>query len=187
MFTEIQKNKIISAKIELINLLRPFGSMVDVHLGGNQFFVTGGCIGSLLRLEEPNDIDIYYYDSLELDHIKSHIIGNHGDTIAEFIDNYRDVETPSGKLITENAITFKNKCQLILKHCGTPNDVRSTFDFVHCMPYYDYRNQTLYISEEQYSLCMSKVLKVNSQKHVTQRRIDKFKRLNWMCDTISVS
>ena len=187
MFTENQNNNIISAKIELDKLLRPYFSMIEGLIGGNIFFVSGGCIGSLLRLEEPNDIDIYYYNATDLKFVKDHILLFHNDNILEYIDKYREVGTPSGKLITENAITLKNKCQLILKHTGLPSHVRSTFDFVHCMPYYDYMNQTLYISEEQYSLCMSKVLKVNSQKHVTQRRIDKFKRLNWICDGISVS
>ena len=97
----------------------------------------------------------------------------------EIIDEkYRQVTSQEQLCITENATTLKNNIQLITKHTGTPDDVRATFDFVHCKPYYDSLTHKLYISPEQYHLNMEKKLKPTKTK-IVQGRIKKFTDRGW--------
>jgi hypothetical protein len=145
------------------------------------WYVSGGCIASLLRGEEPNDYDIYFSSRETMDHVVALVTGS-PDLKAHILDveeKYREVMGKDGKCITENAITMKNGLQFITKHCGAPDTVRNTFDFVHCMPMYSFDSKRLYISEEQYQCCVNKVLIVNEQKNVTQQRIDKFIKLGY--------
>ena len=146
------------------------------------YFVSGGCIASLLQGTTPNDWDIYFY-SKELAEPIIDLFTNdpsYKNEVAVFEEKYRDVTDNAGKpLITENAITLKNGLQLITKHYGTPDEVRSTFDFVHCKPYYDTLNDKLYISREQFDCCKNKFLKM-TKSDVAQHRIDKFQRRGYL-------
>jgi hypothetical protein len=94
--------------------------------------------------------------------------------VAEFDEKYR-FATVDGKMITENAITLKNGLQLITKHYGQPDQIRATFDFVHCKPYWDSLTTNLYISREQYDLNVNKKLKCNGENFAEQWRIEKYK------------
>lgn len=160
---------------ELMTVLGPYEKQLD------NWFVSGGCIASLLRGETPNDYDIYFATKETMDHMVALItqspeLKQH---IADVDEKYRDVMGKDGKCITENAITMKNGLQFIVKHYGRDDDIRSTFDFVHCMPVYTFWDKRLRISEEQYDCCVKKILKVNNKENVTDKRIAKFKALGY--------
>jgi hypothetical protein len=138
-------------------------------------FISGGCIASLLQGEEPNDFDVYFrsigIQKAVLDFVKM----NHADEIEDYSVKYRDANAATlGKVITENATTMKNKIQFITRKSGTPEEVRESFDFVHCTPWYDVSTNMLYISREQYDLCVTKKLKVKNAGSLKGYRTQKF-------------
>lgn len=76
-------------------------------------------------------------------------------------------------LITANAVTLTNELQFITGFSGSPDSVRANFDFVHCLPWYDFANDKLYISEEQYEACCGKILIINNSQLPSKKRVDK--------------
>jgi len=178
-FLPEETRKIVLAKHQLSERLNDFNLTLG-KLGlkyQHSYFVSGGCFASYLQDETPKDIDIYFIDEqlanrvVEL-YTKDSSYTNEVEVISE---KYRDVKGhPQGLCITENAVTLKNGLQLITKHYGDPRDVRDTFDFVHCMPYYDSRDSLLYISREQYNCCVNKCLIINNSSNFTAWREQKF-------------
>jgi hypothetical protein len=178
VFSEIEKDHILRVKKKLKEKLVDFTLTIN-KLHNNftrSFFVTGGCIGSLLRNEEPKDYDIYFFAKFKADGVIDLFTKDpsYKDQVAVSEDEYRDVKIGQ-MVITENAMTLKNGLQLITKHYGEPQDIRKTFDFVHCMPYYDTRDDKLYISREQYDLNMNKKMKPNTRQDlIASWRIAKY-------------
>lgn len=140
-----------------------------------QFFVSGGCTASLLQGLVPKDYDIFFKN----EDVSKKIIKlytkdpSYTNEVAVAQHVYRDLNV-GDMMITENAVTLKNRLQLITKHYGSPDEIRKTFDFVHCMPYYDSESDTFYISREQYDCCVNKVLKINNLDNYTKFREEKF-------------
>lgn len=180
MFTEAETRKIINVK-DLIGMKMSYiDELVAPYIAGSQsYYVTGGCIASLLQDEEPNDYDVYFRGDGILNLIKDTIVKSKENDVAVIEEKYRDVTTASGLLITENAITLKNKIQLILKHTGEPKDIRNTFDFVHCMPYWDSEDRKLHISRQQYDLIVKKLLVKQNESSFTTHREQKFLQRNY--------
>lgn len=140
----------------------------------NDMYLTGGAIASLLQDEKPKDWDFYCKDLKSNDHLAHWLktIGN--DHIADVDEKYKEVQGKNGKMITANAITMNNGASFITMLVGSPNDVRKTFDYVHCLPYYELATDTLYISKLQYDCCKNKLLAVNNEKSVKFYRESKF-------------
>ena len=141
---------------------------VDVK---NNFFVSGGCFASLFQGEEPKDFDIYFTK-------KDNLFLVEKDNIADIDENYELETEIKGKMVTANAITLKAKentipIQLITKIYGEPEELRKSFDYVHCMPYF--MDGKFYISKEQYICCVSKFLKINNSNIPEFWRKQKFK------------
>lgn len=185
VFSAIEKSHILRVKKDLKEKLVDFTLTIN-KLHNNftrSFFVTGGCIGSLLRDEEPKDYDIYFFAKFKADAVKELYTNDKSymDQVAVAEETYRDVQVGQ-MVITENATTLKNGLQLITKHYGEPDEIRKTFDFVHCLPYYDTRDDMLYISREQYDLNRKKKLKINNNNFAEQWRIDKYLRkgFSWL-------
>jgi hypothetical protein len=91
--------------------------------------------------------------------------------------NYNGVIV-NGKLITSNAITLYNDLQLITMMNAT--QIESTFDYLHCRPYYDISENKYYISQKQLNVISNKKLIVNNQ-HSTpaKHREEKFLKRGW--------
>jgi hypothetical protein len=178
-FTSEEIAKILKAKHTIKKNLEDFnlsiGKLgVNVHLC---YFVSGGCVASLLQDEIPKDYDIYFRTQFEAERVIDLYTKDpsYQNEVAVYEEKYRDTNLQVGAMvITENAVTLKNGLQLITKHYGTPEEIRKTFDFVHCMPYYNTENDKLYISREQYDCCVKKVLRVNNENNVTHWRKEKF-------------
>jgi hypothetical protein len=178
VFNETETQHILRVKEKIKVKLSDFNLTIG-KLHNNftrSYFVTGGCIGSLLRNELPKDYDIYFFSKLKADAVINLYTNDKSymDQVAVAEDNYRDVKIGE-MVITENATTLKNGLQLVTKHYGEPQDIRKTFDFVHCLPYYDPRDDKLYISREQYDLNMNKKMKPNiRQDLINSWRIVKY-------------
>lgn len=137
------------------------------------FFVSGGCIASLLQGDQVKDFDMYCTNKVVLDRLVDELCKSSG-LIADVGENYREYIGKDGKYVTENAITLTNKAQIIIIKSGSPETVRSTFDYVHCTPYYSGAKNKLFISRKQYDACINKKLIVNNQSSVTKHREHKF-------------
>jgi ornithine carbamoyltransferase len=163
-FNENETEHILGVKEKLKSNLSDFNLTIG-KLHNNftrSYFVTGGCIGSLLRNETPKDYDIYFFAKFKADAVINLYTNDKSymDQVAVAEDEYRNIKIGE-MVITENATTLKNGLQLITKNYGEPQDIRKTFDFIHCLPYYDPRDDKLYISREQYDLNMNKKIKAN--------------------------
>ena len=128
-------------------------------------FVSGGAIGSLLRQEPVNDLDIFFTDKIFLDDIEA--VAQNEKFQEEMVESHdgRYAETKvQGKLITANAVTLKNKVQLITRVYGTPKEITDGFDYVHCTPWYDIYNHKLHITPQAYEYIMNKKLVVKNKE-----------------------
>lgn len=185
VFSPIDEIKIVAAKQELINRLQTFWMTTKKVNRDKSWFVSGGCIGSLLREEKVNDIDVYFFSGVDIAPVLELFTKDtsYKNEVEDVSDKYREVLGTNGKLITENAITLKSGVQIITKHYGMPEEIRKTFDFVHCTPYFDSRDQKLYISKKQYDLNMSKTLEWNNASAITPLREQKFTNRGWKYGT----
>ena len=159
MFTEEQKELIHSAKNAIVNELQThFYPMLDKTLLKKEYFyVTGGCIASLLQGEKPKDIDVYSRTIKHGTELKTLLINN----LLPFVMDVNPAYGPTlvnGKLVTNNAITLKGNIQFIVRPEDMKGDARAFFDFEHCRPVYSIIEDKLYISPLQYHLCKNKLL-----------------------------
>jgi hypothetical protein len=117
---------------------------------------------------------------LKVEAIRQNIIELYSADILDISENYGGVTVNSKPdlCVTANAITFKNKFQLItLKDYYS---ARKTFDFVHCMPYFDFMEDKFVISERQFSIIQQKRLVSNNPGNIIPPyRVEKFKNRGW--------
>lgn len=155
----------------------------------SQFFsnciITGGCISSLFHDEAVKDIDLYAKDSKHITKIKDLILEKPSN-IKEFGNYDLDNSTvvPGQKAITDNAITLTNDVQFII--LGSAEDCRNSFDFIHCLPWFDISAQKIHISRSQYDAIKNKHLIVNPKYtgEVKQRRLEKYAKRGWSMPSV---
>ena len=187
-FTESDKTKILRLK----SAIASYYTLQMKKIGDKQlesyFFsngiIAGGCISSLFHDEPVNDIDVYAKDAYSMAMIKDHILLK-GKNIKSFAryefdsDGNKvivDVDKPI-PAVTDNAVTLTNDVQFIYMH--TWDRAQASFDFIHCMPYYDIGSQRLYISEAQYNAIKNKILIPNGSQTSTARRLKKYTERGW--------
>lgn len=145
----------------------------------SQCILSGSSISSVYHGESVNDFDLYSRESRNIDAIRVLIEKSFPDFIEEYDNKYKDDNAVTNKkMITGNAITLKGKTQFIT--IGYFQTMRQTFDLKHCLPYYDLKEDKLYISESQMIIIDKKILVPNQYSgFVTQGRLDKFKNRGW--------
>jgi hypothetical protein len=153
---------------------------VDAYPYFKDSILTGGCFASLFNGEITNDYDVYLKDVDTADRFESFVMSD-TPTLNEVKDatpGYIAEVKVKGKLVTANAITFKNKLQVITRTCKAH---RETFDFIHCMPYFDMARQQLFISRAQYDAIKRKQLiqNPNFKDQPALHRLDKFLERGW--------
>ena len=189
MFSDKEKEVILLLKDKIEAKLRlmaeePWAHGVD--LPWDKIYLSGGATVSLLHGDKPKDYDFYFEDLDAMYVMRDHLVENHKDSIADVSPKYMDCLGADGKMITTQAITMKNGWSFIIMSAGSPQQIRQSFDYVHCKPYYSIRDRLLYISEEQYRACRDKKLVVNNEKVVKPWRTDKFiKRGFTLCGSIT--
>jgi hypothetical protein len=144
--------------------------------------LSGSSISSIYHNEQPKDYDLwlkdYAFETAEA--LKANIVEKYSDAILDIADNYGQ---PGAKgtpqpCVTANAITFKNKFQLIF--IGDYHSERKNFDFLHCTPYFDLDTDKFYISERQFRAIRNKQLVIHSKtRKVSEYRIQKFMSRGW--------
>ncbi len=142
--------------------------------------LTGGAICTLYHGEQPKDWDLYLSDDAAIQSFKTYITAD-----AHFQKQVKDINPKymidtevEGKMITSNAVTFHNNVQVITM---ATKSFRDTFDYIHCMPWYDIKNDVLYMSTQQYNAIKNKKLIVNPKaaNPPTAHRIQKYKERGW--------
>jgi hypothetical protein len=144
--------------------------------------LSGSSISSIYHNEQPKDYDLWLkVDAFETaEAIKANIVEKYSDAILDIADNYGQ---PGAKgtpqpCVTANAITFKNKFQLIF--IGDYHSERKNFDFLHCTPYFDLDTDKFYISERQFRAIRDKQLIIHSKtRKMSEYRIQKFMSRGW--------
>lgn len=173
MFTDEQKSRILDVKCKIELKFMAISPYTYKYLHDPpMMFLSGGAICSLLNGEEPKDWDMYFVNEQKQKQFIDSIFLNYKHEIADVKENYKDAIGTDGKMITANAITMKDGVSFITSWCGTPEEVRKHFDYVHCMPYY-YKSK-LHISPKQYHAIVNKKLIVNNPDAITQWRREKF-------------
>ena len=180
MFLESEVNKIEIAKTiitkQIHTLLDELPKVLSDYLYDNAI-LTGGAIASIMLQETPKDYDLYLSDANHILWFKQYVMSMDQNLIQDANEKYVDVQM-AGKLVTANATTFKNNLQVITMNTAI---VRSTFDFVHCMPWYSLSNNTLHISIKQYHAIMNKKLIKNENfiNSLSIKRIEKYVSRGW--------
>lgn len=64
--------------------------------------------------------------------------------------------------ISQNAITLANKVQLVFRFFGLPDEIHSTYDFVHCTNYY-YQNEVVLKAEALEALLTKELMYTGSK------------------------
>jgi hypothetical protein len=115
--------------------------------------------------------------------VRNTIQENYPADILDISESYADdnVKNASQPCVTANAITFKNKFQLIT--LADYYSARKTFDLVHCLPYYDLKNDKFFISEHQFRVIQQKKLvKQYSGNIIKDYRLNKFVSRGWIIE-----
>lgn len=150
-----------------------------VELIKEKGIVSGGISASVFHNEHPNDYDIYFKD---IDSVREfakimtrrNIVKN----IVKDVDpRYHVLTEVNGKLVTSRATTLFNNLQIITM--GTCEMIRD-FDFIHCKPYLDLKENRYFISPKEYKSIEHKVLIRNkTTTPIDKKRIEKFKDRGW--------
>ena len=182
MFTDTEQLEIVKVRDQVQLKLRELIADLPTASYPNfkDMILTGGCFASLFHNEEPNDWDVYLRDIDTAQEFDSLVLFDKGlmELVKDVNPAYRTATKVSGKVITENAVSFKNGLQVITNNDKTG---RKSFDFIHCMPYFDMATQKLFISRLQYDCIKMKKL-VKNPDHapsLNQIRIEKFISRGW--------
>jgi hypothetical protein len=186
-FTEKEIAKILITKsrlktmFETESIVTAWGHLV--LMVASNLFVTGGAIASLLNDDPLKDIDVYCKDHTTIDVISNFLLSHEKD-IQDVDEQYREVEIWKipGKMVTENSITMNNKFSFITRTHGSPAEIKTSFDFLHCTPHFDPSENKLHISRAQYDSIVTKTLVVNNPEKVTRWRTEKFSQRGWKVD-----
>lgn len=177
IFSEIEKANILRTKETLKSLLNkdPFYLLLNKTVMNN-CFVAGGIFATLLREEKYNDIDVFfrYYSSRE--DMRSYLKNN-----LSSLSKFPSVEETNSSAkyaitVRESGVSYIVEQKSI---CGSPETIKKSFDFVHCLAHYCMNADKLFISKYTYDACMNKWLIVNPTSGLTkgtvpQYRVDKF-------------
>ena len=144
-----------------------------------QLILSGGSISSIYHGENVKDYDFWCRDSKDIHPLATILRDEAKDIIMDDTGpEYGDIFEATGFHESPNAITLKNRMQLIT--LSDYEKARQSFDFIHCMPYYDLHSDRLYISMEQWRLIKSKRL---VRQHLTiepsSHRVAKYKERGW--------
>ncbi len=139
--------------------------------------LSGGAVASVWHDEQPKDLDIYLTSESDIRDFKRRVIDDKlfSAHVKDINPKYMRSEV-EGKLVTANAVTFKNNIQVITL---LTKQKRIEFDYIHCMPYLDYNANTFFISKAQVESIKTKTLYPNPKGIVKEFRRQKFLNRGW--------
>jgi hypothetical protein len=177
MFSESEKNKILSVKESIIRHVVEMSSQPWMEqttaIDWNNVYLTGGAIASLLQGEVPKDWDFYCQDMTTMYAIRDMLL-RHKDKIKDVDEKYKEFYGEDGKMITSQAVTMDDNSSFITMVTMPASQMKMTFDYLHCTPHYHLVTKTLHISPAQYKAAVEKKLVVNNPNTVKEWRTQKF-------------
>ena len=83
--------------------------------------------------------------------------------------------------LSSNAITLSRKIQIIIRFFGTPDEIHTNYDFVHCMNYWDAATGELVLRPQALESLLSRSLVYNGSRYPVASlfRIRKFIERGW--------
>jgi hypothetical protein len=141
--------------------------------------VSGGVTASLMTYSKVNDIDLYFKTVEGMTLFEKYMSMKKNQNVIKDADATGPYATTllNGKLVTANATTLFNDLQFIT--LSTFEEQQASFDFIHCKPYLDIKENKFFISEAQYDAIVGFKLIVNNNSSVTEKRLKKFKDRGW--------
>lgn len=141
--------------------------------------VSGGVTASLMTYSKVNDIDLYFKTVEGMTLFEKYMSMKKNQNVIKDADvtGPYSVTKLAGKLVTANATTLFNDLQFIT--LSTFEEQQASFDFIHCKPYLDIKENKFFISEAQYDAIVGFKLIVNNNSSVTEKRLKKFKDRGW--------
>lgn len=111
--------------------------------------------------------DYKYFES-RLDHEAGEYVGEAFDPLSDvkdLVDEVKDAaaededaEDYQAAFLSSNAISLRGKVQLILRFHGDPDKIHESYDFVHCMNYYESGTSSLTLRPDALEALLSKTL-----------------------------
>lgn len=110
--------------------------------------------------------DDYAYFEARPDHEAGQYIGEAFDPLSDVKDIADGVKEEltadhppySAAFLSSNAISLNGKVQLVLRFYGEPDEIHESYDFVHCMNYYESGTGALTLRPEALEALLSKTL-----------------------------
>jgi hypothetical protein len=86
--------------------------------------------------------------------------------------------------VSPNAISLSHNVQIILRFYGTPEEIHSNYDFVHCTNYWLSSDKKLYLNQKALESIITKELQYVGSKYpvASMIRIRKFIQRGWSCN-----
>jgi hypothetical protein len=144
---------------------------------------SGSGIASLFHGERPKDYDLWPKDSQSLKDLEWALERTDEQTFRHLLTSKHDsaygevFKERGGVITTNNAWTLANGLQFVIM--GTYADCRASFDYVHCLPYYDFDSDKLHISFAQWRAIRDKSLIPTGYTTPKKFRTDKFRERGW--------
>lgn len=187
-------NHIYNSKKQLFKYYKLFREEMKYNLSDSihlpDLFIAGGAVGSVLRGEKPNDIDLYCVDLDEVITLREIILSSYGfdelkprETIQTVHCSNKEKGYQPGELIcfTKNSLTFKGShCnyQIITKYAGETTSVLDNFDFIHTMIAYNHSsNKFIYGNLYDNEIIMSSILQKQLVYHHSEYPVSSLFRL----------
>jgi hypothetical protein len=132
-----------------------------------------------MTYSKVNDIDLYFKTNEGMTLFQKYMSMKKNQNVIKDSDTTGPYATTllNGKLVTANATTLFNDLQFIT--LSTFEEQQASFDFIHCKPYLDIKDNKFFISQTQYDSIASMQLVINNKNSLTEKRLKKFKDRGW--------
>lgn len=117
---------------------------------------------------DEQEADYQYFEGRP-DHEAGEYLAEAFDPLAEVegLDEQTDDDAPiySAAFLSSNAISLRGKVQLILRFYGDPEEIHSSYDFAHCMNYWESGQSRLTLRPESLEALLSRTLVYHGSKY----------------------
>lgn len=119
--------------------------------------------------QEPD----YNYFEFAPDHDAGEYVGEAFDPLSDIKDDAdaakgimsEDVDDYSPAFLSSNAISLRGKVQLILRFYGDPDEIHQSYDFAHCMNYWESGQSKLTLRPDALEALLSRTLVYHGSKY----------------------
>ncbi|WP_226552943.1 hypothetical protein [Celeribacter naphthalenivorans] len=138
---------------------------------------------------EGQERDYQYFEGVQNDHDAGEYVGEAFDPLSS-VKDIADAAKPdmegegekySPAFLSSNAISLRGKIQLILRFYGDPDEIHQSYDFIHCMNYWESGTGALTLNPEALEALLSRTLVYAGSKYplCSVIRTRKFIKRGW--------